>query len=541
MKFPTLAISLLIVSQTFASPSAKIEESPAIIPQPASIELTTGKPGYSLAQGLSVNGNFIGIARIAFDNSGIDIKPGSPGNITFKKDASLPEEGYKLVVTPNSIEIAAATPKGAFYAFQTLAQSIVQDADGKPAIPAMTVNDQPRFAWRGIMIDSGRHALPVNDIKKIIGLMARYKFNTLHWHLTEDQGWRIEIKKYPKLTEIGSIRAQSPNIGERGHDGTPYQGYYSQEQIKDIVKYAKERSITVIPEIEIPGHAAAAIAAYPEYGNKDIRSYDPKVIDSWGIFRYTFNPSDKTLAFLGDVIAEVCELFPDSPYIHTGGDEAPKNQWKDSPFAQQFMKEKGLKDEHELQSYMVREAEKIVNKHGKRLIGWDEINEGGLSKTATMMVWRDWKWADYAISQGNDVVMSPRTHLYFDYGQGSTPDEPGFKNARNNISLSKVYNLDPVPAGLTPEKAKHVLGVQANHWSEFIYNLAKWEYMSFPRSIALSEVAWTPLEQKNEENFNNRLKKHLPFLDKLKVNYRNPENGNPAQPDAPIKLDTNMP
>ena len=357
-----------------------------------------------------------------------------------------------------------------------------------------------------------------------------FKINRMHWHLTDDQGWRIEIKKYPKLTEIGSKRIDG--------EGTEYGGFYTQEEVKDIVKYAADRFITIVPEIELPGHEMAAIAAYPELGNADIPDYAPKVQETWGVHPYTFAPTEKTFRFLEDVIDEVCRLFPDSPYIHIGGDEAPKDQWKQSPTAQQVMKDKGLKNEHELQSYFVRRVEKMINAHGKRLIGWDEIQEGGLSPTATMMVWRSWmpNSARHALEQGNDIVMTPNSHLYFDYDQGPGKPAAAEYETINNDSLTwqHVYSLEPVPPGTPKAREKQVLGCQANVWAEYIPNLPKWEYQVFPRALALAEVAWTPRELKNEQDFRLRLERQLPFLDARGVNYKRPDNGAPARPDAVI-------
>ena len=389
------------------------------------------------------------------------------------------------------------------------------------------------------MMDSCRHMMPVRDIKKILDLMERYKFNTLHWHLTDDQGWRLPIAKYPRLTAVGGTRAQSPVIGSRNKaDGTPYSGHYTADEIREVVQYAKDRGITVIPEVELPGHASAAIAAYPELGNTDIPGFAPKVQETWGVLPYTFAPTEKTFHFLEDVIDEVCALFPDSPYIHIGGDEAPKDQWKQSAAAQQVMKDNGLANENELQSYFIRRVEKMINSHGKRLIGWDEIQEGGLSPTATMMVWRSWmpNSARHALEQGNDVVMTPNSHLYFDYDQGpGKPSAPEYETINDdNLTWQRVYGLEPVPQGTPREREKQVLGCQANIWTEYIPNLPKWEYHAFPRALALAEVAWTPKELKNEKDFRKRLDRQLPFLDAHGVNYKRPDNGAPAQPDAVI-------
>lgn len=525
-----------------AAPSAPVHESPGIIPKPVFMDFKTGQPGFSLKNGVSLPAGhpLSAAAERLFRENGVPTSPAAQGAaFSFREDKSLGKEGYRLTVTPDSISIICGSSTGGLHALQSLMQAIVKDGSGSPALASLEIRDHPRFAWRGLMMDSCRHMMPVQDIKKILDLMERYKFNTLHWHLTDDQGWRLPVAKYPRLTAVGGVRAQSPVIGSRNKaDGVPYSGHYTAEEIREVVQYAKDRGITVIPEVELPGHASAAIAAYPELGNADIPGYAPKVQETWGVHPYTFAPTEKTFRFLEDVIQEVCRLFPDSPYIHIGGDEAPKDQWKQSPAAQQVMKDNGLANEHELQSYFIRRVEKMINRHGKRLIGWDEIQEGGLSPTATMMVWRSWmpNSARHALEQGNDVVMTPNSHLYFDYDQGpGKPSAPEYETINNdNLTWQHVYGLDPVPQGTPREREKQVLGCQANIWTEYIPNLPKWEYHVFPRALALAEVAWTPKELKNEKDFRKRLDRHLPFLDARGVNYKRPDNGAPAHPDAVI-------
>ncbi|MCD8062338.1 MAG: beta-N-acetylhexosaminidase [Akkermansiaceae bacterium] len=543
LKHLFLTASSTVAPFCWGAPSAPVREAPYIIPRPASLEFKAGQPGFALKDGgvklpaghpLSVQ------AERLFRENGVKTAMVEQGaDIAFTEDKSLGGEGYRLTVTPDSISIDCGAASGGLHALQSLMQSIVKDGGGAPALAALEVKDRPRFSWRGIMMDSCRHMMPVRDIKKVLDLMSRYKFNILHWHLTDDQGWRLPIAKYPRLTETGGTRAQSPVIGNRSKpDGKPYSGHYTAEEIRDVVQYAKDRGITVIPEVELPGHASAAIAAYPELGNADIPDYAPKVQETWGVHPYTFAPTEKTFRFLEDVIDEVCRLFPDSPYIHIGGDEAPKDQWKQSPQAQQVMKDKGLKNEHELQSYFVRKVEKMINGHGKRLIGWDEIQEGGLSPTATMMVWRSWmpNSARHALEQGNDIVMTPNSHLYFDYDQGPGKPAAAEYETINNDSLTwqHVYSLEPVPQGTPENREKQVLGCQANVWAEYIPNLPKWEYQVFPRALALAEVAWTPRKLKNEQDFRQRLERQLPFLDARGVNYKRPDNGAPARPDAVI-------
>ena len=541
MKLPILSALAFAPLAAFAAPSASISESPAVLPRPVKLTVA-GDTGFALSGPLKIQA-----PAGTFDTAIVALKTGLPGGVApatdakdalvIRQDRSLPKEGYKLTVTPAGLTLAAADAAGAFYGAHTLIQSVVKDSAGNPALPAMSVEDSPRFKWRGLMIDPCRHFVTVPEMKRIIDLMAQHKLNTLHWHLTEDQGWRIEIKKYPKLTEVGSVRAESPVIGNRNKgDGTPYGPFfYTQEQIREVVAYAKGRHITVIPEIELPGHAVAAIAAYPELGNNDIPGFAPKIRTTWGVEPYVYAPKEQTFKFLDDVIGEVAALFPDSPYIHIGGDECPKDQWDKSPFAQKVMRDnkllngKGQPDSHKLQSWFIARVEKMINKRGKKLIGWDEIQEGGLSPTATMMVWRSWHWATQAIKHGNDVVMTPTSHCYFDYGQGPGPKDPFYETIGGNLPLEKVYSLDPVPGGLTPAQQKKVLGVQGNLWSEYIFDQAKWEYQAFPRAIALAEVAWSPKDGKDFKNFSERLARHEPRLDAQKVNYRK-SDGAPANP-----------
>jgi len=352
--------------------------------------------------------------------------------------------------------------------------------------------------------------------------------NVFHWHLTEDQGWRIEIRKYPRLTEVGSWRAESPVHGDpsRG-DGRRYGGFYTQDDIREVVAYAEARYITVVPEIELPGHCTAAIAAYPELGNSDIADYQPSVMTHWGQNHYTYAPREETFQFLEDVLTEVMGLFP-SHYVHIGGDEVPKEQWKQSAFAQNFIRANGLKDEEGLQGYFVRRIEKFLNAHDRRLVGWDEIRQGGLSPTATMMVWHEPELAVAAIGSGNDVVVSPYVSVYLDYYQadpGSSPEPEAAGGPRSVISLAHVYAFDPVAPQLRPDQAAHVLGTEGPLWTERIWDDAKLEYMAFPRASALAEVAWSPRESRDYADFCRRLTAWLARLRAAGVNYRPPTQG----------------
>lgn len=432
----------------------------------------------------------------------------------------MPVEAYGLNIVPKGI-LVYGNETGQFYAIQTLMQILPLELKGETKLPAVDISDAPRFAYRGMHLDVSRHFMPVSFVKKYIDLMAQYKFNQFHWHLTDDQGWRIEIKKYPRLTEIGSKRKES-HEGKYSPvfkgDGVPVSGFYTQEEIKDVVAYAKARKINVIPEIELPGHASAALAAYPNLGCKE--NFEYKVQQTWGIFKEVFCPTETTFKFLDDVLEETIALFPDSPYIHIGGDEVLKDHWKESAFVQDLMKRENLKDEHEVQSYFIRRMEKFVNSKGKKIIGWDEILEGGIAPNATIMSWRGEKGGIDAAKAKHDVIMTPNTFLYFDYGQGDPKTEPlhigGF------LPLERVYSYDPIPKELSEDERKHVLGAQANIWTEYLEKPENVEYMAFPRLIALSEVNWSPFESKNYTDFQRRLSAHFPRLDKQNVSYRIP-------------------
>ncbi len=435
-------------------------------------------------------------------------------------------EAYTMNISEDAIQIYG-TEHGMFNAIQTLTQILPVDYSGAVKIHAAEINDTPRFKYRGMHLDVSRHFMPVSFVKKYIDLMSQLKLNNFHWHLTDDQGWRIEIKKYPKLTEVASMRPETL-VGRYSTvfkgDGTPHGGFYTQEEIKDVVAYAKRRYINVIPEIELPGHASAALSAYPELGKGCAApDYKFEVKKTWGIFKEVFCPTEETFKFLEDVLDETIALFPDSPYIHIGGDEVLKDFWKESAFVQDLMKRENLKDEHEVQSYFVRRMEKFVNSKGKKIIGWDEILEGGVAPNATIMSWRGMKGGIEAARAKHDVIMTPTTYVYLDYGQGDPAYEP--LNIGGYVPLSKVYSFDPVPPELTAEEAEYVIGGQANIWTEYLKGPANVEYMAFPRMLALAEVVWSPKEGKNFENFKRRLNAILPRLDKQKVNYRIPEPG----------------
>lgn len=447
------------------------------------------------------------------------------------------KDEYSLSVTKDKIVIAADNPEAIFQGIQTLIQllptSKPKSTNPQLQIPQLTITDYPRFAYRGMHLDCGRHFWPVDFVKKYIDYLALHKFNTFHWHLTEDQGWRIEIKKYPKLTSVGAWR-NGTIIGRypgTGNDGIKYGGFYTQEQIKEIVKYAADRYITVIPEIEMPGHSSAAIAAYPQlscFPNEPTIKYFPKnckwggdssgkqVQQTWGVFDDVFCAGqENTFKFIQDVMDEVLALFP-SKYIHVGGDECPKDNWKRCPHCQQRIKDLKLKDEHELQSYFIQRMEKYLNSKGRTLIGWDEILEGGLAPNAVVMSWRGEQGGIDAARQNHDVIMTPGNPVYFDHSQSENEDSVTIGGYN---PIEKVYAYEPVPKELNEEQAKHILGAQANMWTEYMGNTRKVEYMLFPRLSALSEVLWSPKENRDWKDFERRLLGQVMRYKLWKVNF----------------------
>ena len=433
-------------------------------------------------------------------------------NIVFTQTGSqnLPLEGYHLVIKPGKITIVGQ-PAGLFYGMQTLLQLLPLDVRSSIELPAVDLTDYPRFPYRGVLLDVGRHFFSVPSIKKILDLLAQYKINRFHWHLTDDQGWRIEIKKYPQLT-------QSPDEVLHKQNSDPYaRGYYTQEQIKDIVAYAHSRFITIVPEIEMPGHSQAALAVYPNLG---CTAPPPAGSNSVTFQKDVFCPKKETFRFLQDVLGEVIALFP-GPYIHIGGDEVSKDSWKQSPEAQAIMKQERLKDENELETFFVERMESFLRRKGKRTIAWDEVLEGGLAPNVVLMSWRGEKGGIAAAKQKHEVVMSPTDSCYFDYNQGDARREPA--SIGGFLPLEKVYRYDPLPAELTPVEQKYILGAQANVWSEYISTPEHLEYMVFPRLFAFSEVVWSPAVKKNYDDFLQRLPYQLGRLEKQDVNYRIPE------------------
>jgi hexosaminidase len=435
--------------------------------------------------------------------------------ITFKKLQNAIPDSYSITVQKN-VEITYSSDASLYYAFHSLLQ-LVEKTENGFQIPQCFISDYPKFAWRGLHLDVSRHFFSVDEIRKFLDLMAQYKFNRFHWHLTDDQGWRIEIKKYPKLTEIGAWRDSTVEnhftTSPRTYQKEKYGGFYTQEQIKEIVRYAAERHITVVPEIEMPGHSRALLAAYPEMGCTGQQMGVPGL---WGVFDEILCSKPQTVQFMQDVLEEVLTLFP-GEYIHIGGDEAPKNQWKKCPNCQSVIQENALKDEHELQSYFIRKMDEFLTSKSRKLIGWDEILEGGLSPNATVMSWRGEKGGIEAATQNHFVVMSPGSHCYFDHYQGKNRDEPLAIGGHTN--LEKVYDYQPIPKELAKDKHHYILGAQGNLWTEYIPNWQQLEYMAFPRAIALSQVLWSENRLSYDDFLETLEKKHFPLLNLKNVNY----------------------
>jgi hexosaminidase len=505
------------------------QQSYNIIPQPKKLQAQQG--AFLLKKGMSVSvGNevFMPVAALLVNQAnkvsvlGLSINKAKSSAISFNMNPSIGKEAYVLKVSSKKIDIQASTGAGAFYALQTLLQLMPPAMSGDVAlagtvsVPNCAIEDEPRFGYRGLMLDVGRYYFSVEDIKRFLDVMSVYKLNTFHWHLTEDQGWRIEIKKYPLLTQISSVRKESMlgHYRDRKFDGKSHGGFYTQEQIKEVVAYAASKYITVIPEIEMPGHSQAVLAAYPQLGCNPDKIY--QVATRWGVSEDVLAPREETFKFLEDVLTEVMALFP-GQYIHIGGDECPKTQWRESRFCQNLMKQLGLKDEDELQSYFIRRIDQFVTSKGKKLLGWDEILEGGLSPNAMVMSWRGVKGGVEAAKQKHDVVMSPNSFFYLDYYQGDSKTEP--LAIGGNLPLSKSYSFEPDLPELTEEETKHVVGIQANVWTEYISNIKYAEYMTYPRALALSEIAWSPKAPKDYSAFKRKLTAHLPHMDARKINY----------------------
>lgn len=523
-------ILLIVLISSWLSALAQTE--PAVIPQPVKVVNIVGT--YKIPANASIT--FKGFTNVPqnlkhFATEIMKVKANKEHQnanstglvLKLNKMLKIPDEGYLLSVNANGINISSNSEKGLFYGLQTLLQLIPDDGN---KISFTEIEDYPQYRYRGLHLDVGRHLFPVAFIKQYIDLIAQYKLNTFHWHLTEDQGWRIEIKKYPKLTSIGGYRDQTL-IGKFRvppviYDSTRYGGFYTQDEIKGVVAYAASKYVTIIPEIEMPGHSVAALSAYPQLAC----GYNPgpfKARQTWGVSQDVYCAGkEETFKFLEDVLDEVMPLFP-SKYIHIGGDECPKDRWKTCPYCQKRIKDLGLRDEHELQSYFIQRIEKYVNSNGKQIIGWDEILEGGLAKNAVVMSWRGIKGRIAAAQQDHDVIMTPGTYLYFDHTESKSTEEP-ITNGKS-LPLSTVYSYNPTAVdGLTPAQQKHIIGVQANVWTEYMATPTKVLYMLLPRLYALSEIAWTAPDKKNWQDFSEiRVPVHLGRLEKTGNMYHVPD------------------
>ena len=511
---------------------------PVIIPKPVSMQVMEGSfvidnsvavvvsPASDIAL-TSIANQFIEQLRTA---GGVKLRLNSecPAvgipyiRFSLKPNSSENQESYKLVVAKTEIEVTAPNANGCFYGLQTLLQLLPSYIYSKVpmtlqawVVPCVKITDQPRFAYRGMHLDVGRHFFPVSFIKKYLDLMAMHKYNTFHWHLTEDQGWRIEIKKYPNLTKVGAFRKETSVRGSHTEfDGKPYGGFYTQAEIKEVVAYATSKHITVIPEIEMPGHATAALSSYPELGCTG-KGYE--VATKWGIFEDVYCAGkEHTFVFIENVLDEVLALFP-GKYIHIGGDECPKASWKKCKLCQERMKKENIKDEHQLQSYFIGRIEKYLNSKGRSIIGWDEILEGGLAPNATVMSWRGTAGGITASKANHTVIMTPDEPLYFNYYQYDRTSEP--LSAGKIVPIDSVYAYDPIPPELTAAEGKFIFGGQACVWTEFIPTTEDVEFKVFPRACALSEVLWSGKEGRSFAEFKSRLIPHLSRLDYLNVNY----------------------
>lgn len=517
----TLLACLLLIAGCRSLPStpSEAQASVAVIPAPAFVTVMSGS--FTVSADTAVVGGsdpeLQWIARYFSDlvqksrgiTFSLDSRPDAP-LIEFALDPAAEgsdPESYTLVVEPKRIRVSARDRRGLFYGAITLWQLVTADESTAREVKlgAMRIVDAPRFHWRGVMLDSARHFQEPAEIERFIDGMATTKLNVLHWHLTDDQGWRLEIKKYPRLTEVGAWRVPAGHAAGADIDpatGKPrlYGGFYSQETVRHLVEYAAKRGVAIVPEIEMPGHATAAIVAYPELGVSDT---PPKSVPSdWGIYTNLYNVDEPTLKFLEDVLDEVMALFP-GEYIHVGGDEAVKTQWQASPRLQARMRELGVPNEAALQSFVVHRMERHLSEHGRRLIGWDEILEGGIAPHATVMSWRGVEGAVTAAHAGHDTVLSPSPTLYLDHVQSDAAADPPGRGGV--ISTADIYRFNPLPATLKPEEASHVLGLQADLWTEHIRSPERVEFMTFPRVAALAEVGWSPAERLDWPGFVARL------------------------------------
>ncbi len=516
-----------------------------IIPQPEQVTMPATAGNFTITPSTVIVANEVTKNSADFLNDYLKEVYGLTLKVTEKKSSSnainltiiMPlratvEGAYDMDITSNGVNVKGQNAAGTFYGIQSLIQLLPVEKNTSLAVPYVAIHDKPRFQYRGLMLDCGRHFFPVSFVKKYIDFIALHKMNYFHWHLTEDQGWRIEIKRYPLLTQKGAFR-DGTIIGHHpgtGNDNAISGGFYTQDDIKDVVAYAAKRYITIVPEIEMPGHASAAIAAYPElscFPDEPTVTYFPKkgvwagdstgkqVQQAWGVYDDVYVPSENTFKFIENVLDEVIALFP-GKYIHVGGDESPKANWKRSAFCQQLIKEKGLKDENELQSYFIQRVEKYINSKGKTMIGWDEILEGGLAQNAIVMSWRGEEGGIAAAKQKHNVIMTPGAYVYLDHAQSKPEDS---LTIGGYVPLKTVYTYEPIPADLQNSDSSYVMGAQANVWTEYMSNTRKVEYMIFPRVTALSEVLWSDKAARNWDDFTRRLTTQFKRYDLWDANY----------------------
>ncbi len=530
MHYSTFLRLLPLVLISFVFPLSAEPAPVAIIPQPLKLEQAENTPGFQLRDGIRVHDatsrSELGRAAIrALMAAGFSVLPEEmEGALDVRSIENTNPEAYTLSVSAKGIHIGVASADALHAAAQSLAQAVQNGI-----LPAMKVEDAPALQHRGIMLDPCRHPISVADTKRILDLMARYKLNRLHWHLCDDQGWRIEIKKYPLLTEVGSKRKESACwIDQKKKDGKPVEFFYTQDDIREVVEYAHSLGITVIPEIEIPGHASAAVTAYPQLGNQDCPGFAPVVVTGWGVFPHVMGPNPFTFQFIEDVLAEVCALFPRAPYIHIGGDEVPRDQWKKSPAAQAFMKQHGYTRESQIQDHFTHFCAQVLRKHGRRVVGWDEIMcAPQLPQDAVVMVWQSMGHARIAARRSHQMILCPIQSFYFNFPYGKSPEAAFYSGLSgfDNIDCAHVLNYNTsVPGG-------QVIGMQANLWSECIPSMKKLEFMLMPRLCALAEHAWLygTADRPDSADFTRRLRTHFPYFDSLRLNYRQ-EDGSPRYP-----------
>ena len=529
----TKIISILFITLLMSTYKQNNEIFPGLVPAPTHIEFADGELRLGDALDLDYNPkdknlkNIIRLTKSELSSIGYSVTDSDSDEahtrVSINIDQNITEtpESYNLKIAPQGIDISGSDYAGLFYGLQTLVQILeTTKINNSPAVASVLIEDRPRFRWRGMLLDVARHMFPADFIKRYIDIIAAHKMNVFHWHLTEDQGWRMPIKKYPKLKDIAAWRKETlvGHYRDKPHqfDGKPYGGFYTREEIKDIIDYASDRSVTIVPEIEMPGHATAALSAYPQLSCTG-GPHEAETV--WGVHKEVFCAgNEETFDFLENVLEEVAQIFP-GPYIHIGGDECPKTRWAECGKCQARIADEGLKDEHELQSYFIKRIEKILEKFDKRLIGWDEILEGGPAPNAVVHSWRGMDGGIEAANAGHEVIMSPTTYVYFDYYQSEDrKNEP--LAIGGYLPLSKVYEFEPVPHDIDKDKRHLILGGQANLWTEYIPTTKQAEYMLLPRVCALAEAVWSPKNKRDYSGFIDRLGDHLKRLDRKNLNYR---------------------